>query len=272
MNKKPTLLQLIEDGYRIYVATQPRIFEELTIPEELKPHIQFFDCLLAENRDWYRDKITEFNKRVFGPQAMATDLWVDHHFGIACGVTLGFLNPAGEPISMMRFIRHFEEDSIHEWTMLVDPKYEGKGLGKATLALGCELSKNKKRISFTTQLDNNAIALYLHLTNEGNPLELLAIGFHHTHSNSILAIADIPKDSNSIMEKFKAPPIDEGRLYVERIQLVPGKYLILSNDLFGRKKISQDLKQGARYKIIGWYQDWKEKGIETPLTMIEKIK
>jgi len=272
MNKKPALLRLIEEGYRIYVATQPAIFKELTISPELKPHIRFLDCLLAENRDWYNDKITELNKKVFGPKSMPTDKWVDHHFGIACGVTLGLLNPAGEPISMTRFIRHFEEDSIHEWTFLIDPKYEGRGFGKATLALECEFSKNKKRISLTTQLDNNAIALYLHLANEGNPLELIAIGFHHTHSNSILAITDIPKNSESIVEKYKMPPIDEGILINEETQLFPGKYLILSNDLFGRKKISQDLKQGSKYKIIGWYKDWKEKGIEVPLTMIEKIK
>jgi len=272
MNKKSTFLKLIEEGYKIYVASQPAIFKELTISPELKPYIKFFDCLLAENRDWYNDKITELNKKVFGPKSMPTDKWVDHHFGIACGVTLGLLNPGGEPISMVRFIRRFEENSIHEWTALVDPKYQGRGLGLATLALECELSKNKERLSTTTQLDNNAIALYLHLTQEGNPLELLAIGFHHTHSNSILAITDIPKNSESIMEKYKMPPIEEGILINEETQLFPGKYLIAANDLNAIKKISQDLKQGSKYRIIGWYQDWKEKGIEVPLTMLEKVK
>ncbi len=272
MDNKSGLVRLINQGYTIYVATQPMIFEDLTINEKLKPHVKFFNCLLAENRNWYNEKITEFNKRVFGPKAMPTDKWVDHHFGIACGVTLGFLNSTGEPVSMMRFVRHFEENSIHEWTLLVNPKYQGKGFGLATLSLGCESSKNKKRISFTTQLDNNAVVLYLHLTNEGNPLELLATGFHHTHPNSILAIAKMLKDSNSLMKKYRMPPIEEGVLLTKEVQLIPGKYLLLANDLVGIKRISRNLKDGAKYNIIGWYQDWEEKSIEVPITMVEKVK
>lgn len=272
MNEKSGLLQLVKEGYGIYIATQPAIFKELTISEELKPHIRFFDCLLEENRDWYKSKITELNRRVFGPLSMPTADWVDHHFGIAAGVTLGLLDLAGEPISMMRFCRHFEINAIHEWTLLVAPEYEARGFGKATLSLGCELSKNKEKISFTTQLDNSAIALYLHLTNEENPLELLAIGFHHTHPNSILAVANIPEDSNSIMKEYKMPSIDRGTLLTESTQLIPGKYCIRANDLEAIKRISKDLGQDSKYKIIGWCQDWKEKGIEVPLTMIEKIK
>lgn len=270
MNKKSALLQLVEKGYRIYVATQPKIFKELTIGQELRPHVQFIDCLLAKNRDWYNNKITELNKRIFGPQAMATDKWVDHHFGIAAGVTLGFLDFSGEPISMMRFIRHFTENSIHEWTFLRDTKYRGMGFSQATLALGCEFSKDKKRISFTTQLDNSAMSLYFCLTNEGNPLELLAIGFHHTHPNSIMAITDIPKNSESIMRKYEMPPISEGILLKKGIPLIPGKYLILASDLDAIKRISEDLGRGSKYKIIGWYQNSKELGVEEPLTMVEK--
>lgn len=272
MKKERTFFQLFKKGYKTYIATQPRIFKELTLSKELEPYTLFFDCLLEKNRDWYDKKISELNKRVFGPLSMPTAAWVDHHFGIACGVTLGFLNPAGEPISMARFVRKFEENSIHEWTLLVDPEYEGRGLGKATVALECELSKNKERISTTTQLDNSASAIYLHLTNEGNPLELIAIGFHHTHPNSILAIGDIPKDSESIIREYKMPPISEGDLLVEGTKLLLGKYLIVATDSDAIRKISEDLGQGSKYKIIGWYQDWKEKGIETPLLMIEKIK
>lgn len=270
MNKKSVLLQLVEEGFGIYVATQPRIFRDLTIREGLKPHVKFIDCLLEENRGWYKDKITELNRRVFGPLGMPTEAWIDHHFGIAGGVTLGFLNSSGEPISMMRFIRRFEENSIHEWTMLVDPNYEGRGFGRATLALGCEFSKNKEKISFTTQLDNSAITLYLGLTNEGNPLELLAIGFHHTHPNSIMAAADIPKDSDNLIKEYQMPPINEGILLGEEVQLSPRKYLIRASDLNSVRRISQDLKQGSSYKIIGWYRDGKEFGVKEPLTMLEK--
>jgi len=270
-DKFSSISQVLEKGYKIYIATQPMIFKDLTISEKLKPYVQFFDCLLEGNRDWYNSKVTELNKRVFGPQAMATDLWVDHHFGIACGVTLGFLNPSGEPISMGRFIKRFEENSIHEWTLLVDPKYEGRGLGKATVALECEFSKNKERISTTTQLNNNAIVIYLGLTNEGNPLELLAIGFHHTHPNSILAIVDIPKDSNSIIQKYNMPSIDDGILISEKIELKKGgRYLIQANNINAIKRISNDLKNGAEYKVIGWFSHSKES--KEPLTMIEKIK
>lgn len=268
-----SISQVLEKGYKIYIAAQPMIFKDLTINEKLKPYILFFDCLLEENRNWYKDKALELNIRVFGKQSMPSEPWVDHHFGIACGVTLGFLNPSGEPISMGRFIKKFEENSIHEWTLLVDPKYEGRHLGKATVALECEFSKNKERISTTTQLNNRSIALYLGLTKEGNPLELLAVGFHHTYPNSILAIADIPKDSNSIMQNYNMPSIDEGILISEKTELKKGrKYLIQASNLNTIKRISQDLKKGAKYNVIGWYDENSTKGMsKEPLTMIEKI-
>lgn len=273
MQKITNLFQILKEGYKVYIATQPAIVKELTISEELKPYVQFFDCLLAENRDWYKNKITELNIRVFGSLAMPTEAWIDHHFGIACGVTIGFLDLAGEPISMARFCRHFDENSIHEWTLMVEPKYEGVGFGKATLALACELSKNKEKISYTTQLNNPAMALYLHLINEGGILELLGIGFHHTHLNSILAIVKIPNDSNSIMKKYEMPSIDNGILVSEKTDLVKGqKYLIQSNNINVIKMISKDLKNGARYSIIGWYPDSEKLGVKEPLTLIEKLE
>lgn len=270
MNEKSVLLQLIEEGYRIYVASQPAIFKELTVSGELKPHIQFVNCLAAANRDWYKNNITELNQRVFGPKSMPTAAWIDHHFGIVAGVTLGLLNKTG-PISMMRFVRRFEEDTIHEWTMLVDPEYTGKGFAKATLALGCALSQNKKRISLTTQLDNPAVALYLHLANEGNPLELLAIGFHHTHPNSILVVADIPRDPNSILKGYQMPPRSKGILFKGQSPLRGRQYLIAANDSSAIQAISRDLGQGAKYHIVGWYSNHKDLEVEEPLTMLEKI-
>lgn len=270
MKKEGALFQLLKEGHRIYIATQPRIFKELTISNEIEPYVLFFDCLLEKNRDWYDKKISELNKRVFGSLSMPTAAWIDHHFGIACGVTLGFLDSSGEPISMTRFARKFEEDSIHEWTMMVSPQHEGRGFGRATLALECELSKNKKRISFTTQLDNSAVPLYLGLTNEGNPLELLAIGFHHTHSNSIMAVAQIPKDSEIVMKEHQMPLVSEGVLLTSESELLPRKYLIGAVNLNVVKKISEDLDQGSKYKIIGWYRNCEEMGIKEPLTMIEK--
>lgn len=270
MPKKPFISPLLKKGFKIYLATQPANLENLTINQGLKPHTQFFNCLLEENKNWYRNRITSLNVAVFGPLGMPTEPWVDHHFGIVCGVTLGFLDEAGEPITMIRACHHFEGKTTQMWTFLVDPRYQNMGLGKNTLALLCEFCQNQERITFTTQLNSSSIAAYLHLTNKSEPLKLDAIGFHHTHPNSVLVGTKMPQNPKTILEKYKMPEIKEAILITPKTKLKAGKYLLRATDLNAIKRISQDLKKGREYRLIGWYSNGL--GINEPLTMLEIIK
>ncbi len=193
---------------------------------------------------------------------MPTEPWIDQNFGITAGFTAGFLH-RGEVASMVRACGSIEPGVVHIWTLMVTPAYRKLGLGKATLALACMLCSHMSKLTFITQIEDEAIPVYLHLSNSGSKLKVIGAGFHHTHMpNSIACEADMPESPlETLMSKYEMPP-PEGAVEISRAHdLKPGSRLLVSSSHRDLAKLSE-IASMRTPALVGWYRS-------SPAIMVE---
>lgn len=185
MNKK---LKQIKEQYDVYIITQRENLPFLCL-EDIPFDISFMDALQASTKAYFETQINDVNNSVFKKKDLPSEAWVDITFGALAGVTVGFKDRyTGEVASMARFCGSMDSNIIQLWTLMTSPEHEGRGLGKATLALVCALNKGK-HMKFITQIDNNALLLYLKLISVSNNLDVLGLGFHHSSKSPSVAIS-----------------------------------------------------------------------------------
>jgi GNAT superfamily N-acetyltransferase len=129
------------------------------------------------------NSMIELNEAAYG-KGMAAPAWTFANFGtIGAGITGGVMID-NIPISKFSIVGDLMNPQIsHEWTLLTHPDYQGKGLGKLTLALALQVSAHKTHHTFIMQTDNNSNLIYL---QNPHPLQIMAYGFIHTRLNSFL--------------------------------------------------------------------------------------
>jgi len=152
--------------------------------------VKYFDPSDYRGHAFTRE-IIELNEAAYG-KGMAAPAWTFANFGtIGAGITGGLLCD-GQPIAKFSIVGNINDPTIsHEWTLLVHPDYQGKGIGSLTLALAIQAVRQKRFHTFFTQTDNASLHAYLKVPH---PLELLAYGFVHTRPNSLLIKVAIPAE------------------------------------------------------------------------------
>jgi len=151
--------------------------------------VRFVDPATYRGQEFTREMIA-LNEKAYG-EKMAAPAWTFANFGtIGAGITGGLLS-RGTPVSKFSVVGNvFDPHTAHDWTMLVDPEYEGKGLASLTLGLALQAVSDKQYFSFIAQTDNSSINLYMKLPHA---LHILAYGFVHSKRNSLLLKTEIPK-------------------------------------------------------------------------------
>lgn len=150
--------------------------------------VKIIDPANYRGQDFTREMI-ELNEAAYG-KGMAAPSWTFANFGtIGAGITGGFFS-AGVPVSKFSMVGNVMDPTIsHEWTLLVHPDFQGKGLASLTVAMALQTVSHMKYHTFIAQTDNSSINVYL---KAPNPLHLLAYGFVHTRRNSLLIKTAIP--------------------------------------------------------------------------------
>lgn len=159
--------------------------------ERLPFQTKMIDPGTREGSDFVRE-IIDLNEKAYG-KGMAAPDWTFANFGtIGAGLTAGFL-VNNKPISKLSLVGNIADTKVaHEWTLLVDPKYEGKGIGTITFALALHLAQDKEFLTFIIQTDNASSNIYLKTTN---PLNIMSYGFVHTCQNSLFIKTKVPKEN-----------------------------------------------------------------------------
>ncbi|OIP96181.1 hypothetical protein AUK40_05220 [Candidatus Wirthbacteria bacterium CG2_30_54_11] len=163
--------------------------------------IRYIDPATYRGQEFTRDMIA-LNEKAYG-EKMAAPAWTFANFGtIGAGITGGFLSH-GLPVSKFSMVGNiWDPHTAHDWTMLVDPEYEGRGLASITLGYALQAASDKQYFSFIAQTDNSSINLYLKLPHE---LSILAYGFVHTRRNSLLLKTKIPEQPFATVVKSSMP-------------------------------------------------------------------
>jgi GNAT superfamily N-acetyltransferase len=146
----------------------------------------------ANYRGWeFTQEMILLNEKAYG-KGMAAPAWTFANFGtIGAGITGGFLS-SGQPISKFSMVGNvWDPDIAHEWTLLVEPSYQGKNIASLSLAFALQCVKTKKYHTFIAQTHNNSLHVYLKFPY---PLQIMAYGFVHTRKNSLLLKVPIPQN------------------------------------------------------------------------------
>lgn len=202
----------------------------------------FIDPSTEEGHEFVNSMI-ELNETAYG-KGMAAPAWTFANFGtIGAGVTGGvMLNNV--PISKFSIVGDLVNPNIsHEWTLLTHPDFQGKGLGKLTLALALQLSSHKTHHTFIMQTDNNSNLIYL---QNPHPLQILAYGFIHTKRNSFLIKTKIPQNA------FQSFLANEREKFLVGEVRIEGDFWIKSNEHDKLMKINAEINNGATYTIKDW--------------------
>ncbi len=174
-----------------YVVANRMHWDKLKINLKTLPYsIRFVDAGSYRGQDFVREMIS-LNEKAYGV-GMAAPSWTYANFGtIGAGVTSGFLSQ-GVPVSKFNIVGNAMDPEIaHEWTLLVDPDFQGRSLASLTVAFALQMVSDKKYFTFLTQTDNSAINTYLKFPK---PLQILAYGFVHTKRNSFMFKTEIPQN------------------------------------------------------------------------------
>ncbi|RLG51214.1 MAG: hypothetical protein DRN96_05840 [Thermoproteota archaeon] len=229
------------------------------LPFELK----VVNGILPEAAAWIKENITVINQRVYGEKGMPTEPWIDQNFGITAGFTAGFLH-RGEVVSMVRACGSLDPGTVHIWTLMVTPAYRKLGLGKATLALACMLCSHMSKLTFITQVEDEAIPVYLHLSNSGGKLKVIGAGFHHTHMpNSIACEASMPESPlETLMSRYDMPPLEDAVEISRAQELKAGSRLLVSSSHKDVVKLAEHASTRT-LALVGWYRR------SSPVIMVE---
>lgn len=196
-------------------------------------------------------KMISLNEKAYG-KGMAAPAWTFANFGsIAAGITAGFMSK-GHPISKLTLVGTLADPDIsHEWTLLVDPEYESKGLGSITYALALQLAQNKKYHTFILQTDNGSANIYL---KSPYPLEIQAYGFVHTATNSMLLKTKIPAQNPfeaMLKQKSTIYQYNEFPLAVNAAFTNSNKAWFAADNHSLFLEMNDEIQRGAKYNFIG---------------------
>ena len=214
----------------------------------------FIDPATTEGYDFTYEMI-KLNEKAYGAGMAAPD-WTFANFGtIGAGLTAGFLID-GIPSAKLSVIGNISDPKIaHEWTLLVDPEHEGKGLGSLTFALALHLTQDKDYLTFIIQTDNTSSNIYL---KNIHPLNILAYGFVHTCKNSMLIKTMIPKDNpfKTIMENpLENYKLNDYKIANDNLDDVGDSFWVQQNNSKIYRIINDKIKNGKKFIIKGKHQD-----------------
>ncbi len=272
-------LKEITEKFDAYIVTQRENLKFLTT-EDLPFDVEIINSISPETAEFYKKEIAELNFKVFGPMGLGSKAWVDAHFGCIAGATVGLKEKeTGKVISMARFVGHIDPKKFELWTLMVHPDYQGRGIGKATLALACWLNRNREVISLIEQIENPVNMLYLKLRTDENPLILNAIGFYHSQMpNSLNIEVKIPKDPFKQIFSKRKPKEPKGNFIfiddVDDFSEVNNRLILLSASAKNINKLGECVARGKKFEIIYWYDSAKanEKfDMKEPLLVIKAI-
>jgi GNAT superfamily N-acetyltransferase len=226
----------------IFISTRKEKWEKI---KELVRPIPF-PCLYLdptkESTYPFIYKMEELNEKAYGKK-MSAPIWTYSNFGtIGAGITGGFI-VKDELISKFNVVGDVGDSNIsHEWTLLTDPKYQGKNIGTATLALAMQICSHKKYHTFITQTDNPSNIIYL---KNIHPLQILAYGFVHTKPNSLFIKTKIPKNpfETFINSKKKKQFYNKNKIQIE------------AYDHHSLKEINNKIQNGSFYYLLDWIKN-----------------
>lgn len=214
----------------------------------------FIDPTTVEGYDFTYEMI-QLNEKAYGAGMAAPD-WTFANFGtIGAGLTAGFLID-GIPAAKLCVVGNVSDPKVaHEWTLLVDPKHEGEGLGSLTFALALHLTQDKDYLTFIIQTDNASSNIYL---KNIYPLNILSYGFVHTRKNSMLIKTKIPKENpfqtvlgNNIKKyELKDYPIANGNF-----EELGDCFWVKQNNSKIYRIINEEILNGKKFIIKGKFQE-----------------
>jgi GNAT superfamily N-acetyltransferase len=189
------------------------------------------------------NSMIELNEAAYG-KGMAAPAWTFANFGtIGAGITGGVMID-NVPISKFSVVGDLINPQVsHEWTLLTHPDFQGKGLGKLTLALALQVSAHKSYHTFIMQTDNNSNLIYL---QNPHPLQVLAYGFIHTRRNSFLIKTKIPNNPFESFLSSKREKYSVGEITND------GDFWVKSNEHEKLMGINSEINNGATYTIKDW--------------------
>lgn len=213
----------------------------------------FIDPATTEGYDFTYEMV-KLNEKAYGVGMAAPD-WAFANFGtIGAGLTAGFLID-GMPAAKLCVVGNVSDPKIaHEWTLLVDPKYEGEGLGSLTFALALHLIQDKDYLTFIIQTDNASSNIYM---KNIYPLNILSYGFVHTRKNSMLIKTKIPKENPFeaiLANKVEKYELDEYDIAKDDLEGLGDCFWVQQNNSKVYRIINDEIKNGKKYIIKGKYQ------------------
>lgn len=213
----------------------------------------FIDPTTTEGYDFTYEMI-QLNEKAYGAGMAAPD-WTFANFGtIGAGLTAGFLVD-GIPAAKLCVVGNVSDPKVaHEWTLLVDPKHEGEGLGSLTFALALHLTQDKEYLTFIIQTDNPSSNIYLKNTN---PLNILSYGFVHTRKNSMLIKTKIPNNpfETVLANKAEKYGIDDFKMAKDDLEGLGESFWVQQNNSKVYRMINDEIAKGKKYIIKGKHQD-----------------
>lgn len=219
--------------------------------DHLPFNIKYIDPATYSGQEFIKSMI-ELNEKAYG-KGMAAPPWTFANFGtIGAGVTGGFMIN-NQPISKFSIVGDLSDSNIsHEWTLLSDPAYQGKGLGTITLGLALEVCKHKKYHTFIMQTDNSSNLVYL---KNPHQLQILSYGFIHTKKNSMLIKTKIPKDPLKTITTAKSSK--KNLEAVTTIHVIPNddEFWVEANNHQLFIKINNSINDGSMYCVKNWKID-----------------
>lgn len=222
--------------------------------EKLPFKTVFIDPSTTEGYDFTYEMI-QLNEKAYGAGMAAPD-WAFANFGtIGAGLTAGFMID-GIPAAKLCVVGNVSDPTIaHEWTLLVDPKHEGEGLGSLTFALALHLTQDKDYLTFIIQTDNASSYIYL---KNIHPLNILSYGFVHTRKNSMLIKTKIPKENPFtaiLSNKLENYELSDHVIAKDVLEGLGDSFWVQQNNSKVYRMIDEEIKNGKKYIIKGKQQE-----------------
>jgi GNAT superfamily N-acetyltransferase len=207
---------------------------------------RFVDPSTPKGKDFTHEMIS-LNEKAYG-KGMAAPAWTFSNFGtIGAGITAGFLSN-NVPISKLSLVGNISDPTIaHEWTLLVDPDFEGKGIGSVTFALALHLAQDKDFLTFIIQTNNASSNIYL---KNIYPLNILSYGFVHTCNNSLFIKTKIPKDNpfqTLLDNELPAYKLEDFEIATHDIPLEPKTFWIRDDNHALYQNLNENINHGHKY-------------------------
>lgn len=214
----------------------------------------FIDPTTTEGYDFTYEMV-KLNEKAYGAGMAAPD-WTFANFGtIGAGLTAGFLLD-GIPVAKLCVVGNISDPKIaHEWTLLVDPKHEGEGLGSLTFALALHLVQDKDYLTFIIQTDNPSSNIYL---KNIHPLNILSYGFVHTCKNSMLIKTKIPKENpfeTVLANGVKKYDLDDYKIAKDNLEDLGDCFWVQQNNSKLYRIMNEEIAKGRNFIIKGKYHD-----------------